>query len=78
MKIDLILGAKPIKKRSYELAYKYKPIVQKEIEGMLTASIFYPINKSKWASPMVWQPKKHDPTRLRTCVDFHKINKITV
>jgi hypothetical protein len=78
MKIDLIPGAKPIKKHPYKLAHKYKPIVQKEIEGMLAAGIIYPIDKSEWASPMVVQPKKHDPKKLRICVDFRGLNKLTL
>jgi hypothetical protein len=44
MKIDLILGAKPIKKCPYKLAHKYKHVVEKEIEGMLFVGIVYPIN----------------------------------
>lgn len=43
---------------------------------MLVASIIYPIDKSEWASPMVVQPKKHDPKKLRVCVDFKGLNKL--
>jgi hypothetical protein len=78
MKIELILGAKPVKKWSYKLAHKYKPIVQKEIEAMLVSNIIYPIDKSEWESPMVMQPKKHDPKKLRICIDFLGLNKLTV
>jgi hypothetical protein len=51
MKIELLPGAKPIKKRPYKLAHKYKPIIQKEIKAMLTANIIYPIDKLEWESP---------------------------
>jgi hypothetical protein len=78
MKIELILGAKPIKKRPYKLAHKYNPIVQKEIYGMLSVGITYPIEKAEWESPMVVQPKKHDPKKLRICVDFRGLNKLTL
>jgi hypothetical protein len=78
MKIELIPGEKPIKKRPYKLAHKYKPIVQKEIEGMLSDSIIYPIDKVEWESPMVVQPKKHDPKKLRICIDFRGLNKLTL
>ena len=27
---------------------------------------------------MVVQPNKHDPTKLRICVDFREINKVTL
>jgi putative transposase len=67
-----------IKKWPYKLAHKYNPIVQKEIEAMLVVGIIYPIDKSEWESLMVMQPKKHDPKKLRICVDFRGLNKLTV
>ena len=45
---------------------------------MLIVGIIYPIDQSEWASPMVVQPKKHDPTRLIICVDFRELNKVTL
>ena len=45
---------------------------------MLAVGIIYPIDQSKWESPMVVQPKKHDPTRLIICVDFKELNKVTL
>ena len=27
---------------------------------------------------MVFQPKKHDPTKLRICVDFRDLNRVTL
>jgi hypothetical protein len=45
---------------------------------MIQACIIYPINKAEWASPMVVQPKKHDPKKLIICVDFWGLNKQTV
>ena len=70
MKIDIKHEARPIKKRPYKLAHKYKEIVKKEINNMLTPGIIYPVDQSKWEIPMVVQPKKHDPTKLRIYVDF--------
>ena len=78
MKIDTKPDVLPIKKRPYKPAHKYKKIVKKEIDNMLAACIIYPINQSKWASPMVVQPKKHDSTRLRICVNFRELNKVTL
>lgn len=78
MNIELIPGEKTIKKWSYKLAHKYKPIVQKEIKGMLQVGIIYPVDKAEWASPMVVQPKKHYPKKLRICVDFQGLKKQTV
>ena len=44
---------------------------------MLTARIIYPIDQSEWEIPMVFQPKKHDPKKLRVCVDYRWLNKAT-
>ena len=65
MNIDIKPDAQPVKKRPYKLAHKYKEIVKKEIDNILEAGIIYPIEQSEWESPMVVQPKKHDPTKLR-------------
>ena len=64
MKIDIKPDARPVKKRPYKLAHKYKEIVKKEIDNMLTAGIIYPIYQLKWGIPMVVQLKKHDSTKL--------------
>jgi hypothetical protein len=45
---------------------------------MLSVGIIYPIDKEEWESPMVVQPKKHDPKKLRICVDFRGLNKLTL
>ena len=45
---------------------------------MLTTGIIYPIDQSEWASPMVVQPKNNDPTKLRICVNFRELNKVTL
>ena len=44
---------------------------------MLSAWIIYHVDQSKWASPMVVQPKKHDPKKLRVYVDYRWLNKAT-
>ena len=77
MKIDLLPETTPVKKRPYKLAHKYKEIVKTEIDNMLIARIIYLIDQSEWASPMVVQPKKHDPKNLRVCVDYRWLNKAT-
>ena len=78
MRIDTKPDVRPVKKRPYKLAHKYKEIVKKEIDNMLAAGIIYTIDQSEWASPMVVQPKKHDPTKLRIGVDFKELNKVTL
>ena len=78
MKINIKPNAQPIKKRPYKLAHKYKEIVKKEIDNMLTAGIIYPIDQSEWAIPMVIQLKNYDPTKLWIYIDFHKLTKVTL
>ena len=78
MKIDTKPDVRPVKKRPYKLAHKYKEIVKKEIDNMLAVGIIYPIDQSEWESTMVVQPKKHDLTKLRICVDFRELNKVTL
>ena len=53
IKIDIKTDARPIKKRSYKLAHKYKEIVKKETDNMLAAGIIYPIDQLEWEIPMV-------------------------
>ena len=45
---------------------------------MLVGGIINPIRQSEWAIPMVIQPKKLDSTKLRICVDFWELNKVTL
>ena len=45
---------------------------------MLAAGIIYRIDQSEWESSMVFQPKKHDPMKLRIYVDFKELNKVTL
>jgi hypothetical protein len=45
---------------------------------MSLTCIIYPINKVEWASPMVVQLKKHDLKKLRICIDFRGLNKLTL
>ena len=77
MNIDRLPEAIPIKKRPYKLVHKYKEIVKIEIDNMLIAGIIYLVYQSEWTSPVVLQCKKHDPKKLKVCVDYIWINKAT-
>ena len=44
IKIDLLPDTKPVRKRPYKLAHKYKDIVKKEIEAMLAAGTIYSVD----------------------------------
>ena len=61
MNIDIKLEARPIKKRPYKLAHKYKKIVKKEIDNMLTAGIIYPIDHLEWEAQ--WSSNQKSTTR---------------
>ena len=78
MKIELLPDTKLVKKRPYKLAHKYKDIVKTEIDNMLKARIIYLEFQSKWESPVVVQPKKHDAKKLRVYVYFRCLNKLTL
>jgi hypothetical protein len=45
---------------------------------MLVIGIIYLIEKSEWEIPMVVQLKKHESKKLRICVEFQGLNKLTV
>ena len=78
MKINIKPEAKLVKKRLYKFVHKYNEIVKKEIDNMLAVGIIYPIDQQEWAIPMVVQPKKHYLTRLRICIEFRELNKVTL
>ena len=50
MKIDVKTNTRPINKRPYKLAHKYKEIVKKEIDNMLATWIIYIIDQYYWGS----------------------------
>lgn len=46
--INKVLAVKPRKKRPYKLIYRYKIVTQKQIGGILSTGIIYPIETSEW------------------------------
>lgn len=71
----IVTSGEPIKQRYYRV----NPIVQKqideELDEMLLLSIVEP-SVSPWASPILLVKKKDG--KYRFCVDYHKLNAITV
>jgi hypothetical protein len=47
MKIDLLSKSKPVKKRPYKLAHKYKDFVKTEMDNIPTVGIIYLVDKLK-------------------------------
>jgi len=65
----------PIKSKPYPLPYAMRSVVDDELDVMLKLGVIEPCN-SVYASPLV-VIKKADQTN-RMCVDFRKLNLITV
>ena len=62
----------------YKITHKYKGIIKREIDNMMKEGIIYPVDQSKWTSPMVVQPRKYDPKKLRGYANFIWINRVTL
>lgn len=67
--------ARPIKSNPYRTSFHEKQIIEKQVDEMLRNNIIRP-SKSPWSSPVVLVKKKDDS--LRFCVDYRKLNSITV
>lgn len=77
MNITLKLDGKLVKHRPYHLNPNYKENVHVELDKMLAAGIFEPVDKFDWVSPMVVQEKKQKG-EIRICVDLKKLNDACV
>ena len=65
----------PVRFRPYPLPYAMREILKKEIEDMFSLGIIRESN-SPFASPVVIVKKKDGSDRM--CVDYRKLNKLTV
>eukprot|EP00879_Flechtneria_rotunda_P026084 GHRR01027767.1.p1 GENE.GHRR01027767.1~~GHRR01027767.1.p1 ORF type:complete len:111 (-),score=5.06 GHRR01027767.1:3-335(-) len=73
--IDIILGAKP----PYMAVYKMSPLELAKVKRQLTDPIemgFIQPSKSPYGAPILFIRKKSG--KLRMCVDFTALNKVTV
>jgi len=73
-KIDTV-DFKPIHQRVYNTSTSLVPGVDIEINWLLEKGYLVP-SQSKWVSPIVTVKKPNGSVRL--CVDFKKINSVTV
>ena len=67
--------AVPIRLPPYQLAHHSQEVVREEIRTFLDQGIIRP-SKSPWAAPIVLVKKKDGTQRM--CVDYRKLNKVTV
>ena len=74
-RIDLVPGARPVHAQPYRAGGRAREVEQEEIEKMLTQGVIEPAI-SEWASPIVLVPKPDGS--LRFCVDYRRLNAITV
>jgi len=68
-------NGKPIKSRPYRIPYAQQEAVDKMIDEMLVNKIISK-STSPWSSPVVIVKKKDGSDRF--CVDYRKLNKITI
>ena len=74
-RIETVPGAKPIFQQPYRCGIERRKAEEAEVKRMLQAGVITPSN-AEWASPVVFVPKPDGS--LRFCVDYRKLNKITV
>ncbi|MCO5569091.1 hypothetical protein L7F22_022798 [Adiantum nelumboides] len=73
--IKLKDGAKPVVQRLRRLGVIQQDALLSEVRKLLNAGFIYPIEDSKWVSPIVVTPKKNG--KWQVCVDYKPLNAAT-
>lgn len=73
--ITLKPGVEPVKQHPYRYPYLQMMEIERLVTEMINAGIIQPCN-SPWSSPMLLVKRK-DGT-LRFCIDYRKLNSLTV
>ena len=79
LKLDLKPGAQPFKYMPYKTTYKHEDELDRQMDQLLEADFIRPSN-SEYASPVLMVPKKKigDVLEWRMCIDYRKLNSMTV
>jgi hypothetical protein len=70
----------PISERPYRLPFRHKEEIYRQIKQLEEDKIIAP-SRSPWNAPLLVLPKKMDKdgvVKYRVCVDFRKLNQISV
>ena len=73
--IEIELDAKLVKKSRYRMNQTYAAQVKEEINKLVKTKFVYPVDGSKWLSPIIIVAKNNG--QLRVCVDYNKLNAVT-
>ena len=74
-KIEIEPDANLVKQSRYRMNPTYAAQVKEEIDKLVKTGFVYPVDRSKWLSPIVIVPKTNG--KLRVCVDYCKLNAVT-
>jgi hypothetical protein len=74
-RIEILTGAKKIHSQPYRAVHRARAAEKEEIDKMVAQGVIEPAT-CEWASPIVLVPKPDGS--LRFCVDYRKLNAITV
>ncbi|GKF34025.1 putative reverse transcriptase domain-containing protein [Tanacetum coccineum] len=73
--IDLILGAAPVARAPYRLAPSEMKELSEQLQELSDKGFIRP-SSSPWGAPVLFVKKKDRSFRM--CIDYHKLNKLTV
>ncbi|GJT79822.1 putative reverse transcriptase domain-containing protein [Tanacetum coccineum] len=73
--IDLVPGAAPVVRAPYRLAPSKMKELSIQLQELLEKGFFRP-SSSPWGAPVLFVKKKDGS--FRTCIDYRKLNKLTV
>ena len=72
-----LTSTEPVRSENYPIPFATKDVIDKEVNEMLKLGVIEP-SRSPYCSPIVLIAKKNDSKAVRFCIDYRKINKITV